>query len=51
MRTIFFDSEKIQEAIMRILNGTCKKVVVDESIKVYECQNVIRIDLKIQDAD
>lgn len=37
----------IQRAIELILDGTCKRVDVAEDVKVYECKNVIRIDLKV----
>ena len=44
-----FDS--IRRAITLILSGNCKRVDVSPSVKVYECKNVIRIDLKISDVD
>lgn len=37
---------KIAEAIKVIQNGYCKRVDVEDTIKVYECANVIRIDIK-----
>lgn len=43
---IKFDAEKIAAAIKSIEDGVCKRVDVDENTKVYECKNVIRIDLK-----
>lgn len=38
---------KITEAVESILKGTCARVDVNKNVKVYECKNVIRIDLKI----
>lgn len=43
--------DKIQRAITLILSGNCKRVEVSPSVKVYECKDVIRIDLKISDGD
>lgn len=37
---------KIQEAITVIQKGVCKRVDVSDDIKVYECKNIIRIDIK-----
>ena len=37
---------KIQEAIAVIQKGVCKRVDVSDRIKVYECKNIIRIDIK-----
>lgn len=37
---------RISEAIKTIQNGLCKRVDVTKDIKVYECKNVIRIDIK-----
>lgn len=37
---------KIKAAIAAIQNGVCKRVEVDDQIKVYECKNIIRIDIK-----
>lgn len=45
------DFDKIQRAITLVLSGNCKKVDVSPSVKVYECKDVIRIDLKISDGD
>ena len=39
--------KKIEEALLCILNGTCSRVDISKNVKVYECKNVIRIDLKI----
>jgi hypothetical protein len=39
--------EKIASAVQVILDGKCSKVVIDDNIKVYECKNIIRIDLKV----
>ena len=41
--------DKIEEAICSILDGYCKRVDVNPDVKVYECKNVVRIDLKIQE--
>lgn len=38
---------KIEDALKCILNGTCSRVDISKNVKVYECKNVIRIDLKI----
>lgn len=37
---------KISEALKVIQDGLCKRVDVDDHIKVYECANIIRIDIK-----
>lgn len=37
---------KIQEAIVVIQKGLCKRVDVTDDIKVYACKNIIRIDVK-----
>lgn len=37
---------KVQEAIAVIQKGVCKRVDVNDDIKVYECKNIIRIDIK-----
>ena len=41
--------DKIEEAICSILEGKCKRVDVGPDVKVYECKNVLRIDLKIHE--
>ena len=37
-------------AVVRAMNtikqGVCKRIDVNEQIKVYECQGIIRIDIK-----
>ena len=40
---------KVQEAIVVIQKGLCKRVDVNDDIKVYACKNIIRIDLKVED--
>ena len=40
---------KIARAILDILGGDCSRVDVSKDVKVYECKNVIRIDLKIRE--
>lgn len=37
---------KVQEAIVVIQKGLCKRVDVTDNIKVYACKNIIRIDIK-----
>ena len=41
--------DKIEEALCSILNGYCKRVDVNPHVQVYECKNVVRIDLKIHE--
>lgn len=41
--------DKIAEALCSILDGYCKRVDVNPDVKVYECKNVVRIDLKIHE--
>ena len=44
---VFNDSVlAIYNAIHNIENGVCQRVDVNARIKVYQCKNVIRIDLK-----
>lgn len=44
---IFNDSAlKIAEAIKTIQGGFCKRVDIGNYVKVYECKNIIRIDIK-----
>jgi hypothetical protein len=38
---------KVAEAVNDILAGKCTKVIVNDNVKVYQCTNVIRVDLKI----
>ena len=38
--------EKILGAVETIQEGVCKRVDIDNKVKVYECKNVIRIDIK-----
>ena len=40
--------EKLSEAIQRIVEGSCKRVDVFEDIKVYECKDIVRIDIKMR---
>lgn len=42
---------KIVAAIGVVHSGTCKRVDVDDNAKVYICKNVIRIDLKVTEAE
>lgn len=39
-------SERVVKAIKTIQDGVCKRVDVNDRIKVYECKNIIRIDIK-----
>lgn len=39
-------AQKIERAIQTIKDGVCKRVDVTSDIKVYECKNIIRIDIK-----
>lgn len=41
-----YDFDKIAEAVKIVLSGVCRRVDIDENVKVYEVQNVIRIDIK-----
>ena len=41
----------IEEALCSILEGYCKKVEINKNDKVYECKNVIRIDLKVFESE
>ena len=38
--------QKVVKAIQTIQDGVCKRVDVDNKVKVYECKNIIRIDIK-----
>ena len=38
--------EKLTKAISTVESGMCKRVDVDDNIKVYAVKNVIRIDIK-----
>lgn len=40
------DWKRIQEAIDTIKRGVCKRIDVDDRVKVYLVKNVIRIDIK-----
>lgn len=42
---------KIQEAIIIVRKGICKRVDVNSDIKVYRCGGVIRIDIKDQEVN
>ena len=39
----------IEEALCSILEGYCKKVEINPDVKVYECKNIMRIDLRIRE--
>ena len=38
--------QKIFKAVQTIQDGVCKRVDVNDDIKVYACKNIIRIDIK-----
>ena len=38
--------QKVVKAIQTIQDGVCKRVDVDNKVKVYACKNIIRIDIK-----
>lgn len=38
--------DKIIKAVRTIQAGVCKRIDVNDDIKVYACKNVIRIDIK-----
>ena len=40
---------EIVDAVNNVLSGRCTKVIVNDNVKVYQCTNVIRIDLKIME--
>ena len=49
-KTVDFGPEtrkKIACAIDSIINGEVARADINKNVKVYECKNVIRIDLKI----
>ena len=50
-RKVVFNVDKINEAIKAVLLGTCSRVDIDKTAKVYECKNIIRIDLKITEEE
>lgn len=51
MRTIReVNVEDIKRAVGLILEGVCARVDVSNGVKVYECKNIIRIDLKVEDS-
>lgn len=39
--------ESIARAVETVLKGEARRVDIAPDIKVYECKNVIRIDLKV----
>lgn len=38
--------QKVFKAVQTIQDGVCKRVDVNDDIKVYACKNIIRIDVK-----
>lgn len=38
--------QKVFKAVQTIQDGVCKRVDVNDDIKVYACKNIIRIDIK-----
>ena len=43
--------QKVVRAIETIKDGVCKRVDVNDRIKVYECKNIIRIDIKREESN
>lgn len=43
--------QKVVKAIQTIQDGVCKRVDVDNNIKVYACKNIIRIDIKQEESN
>ena len=43
--------EKVMRAIETIQDGVCKRVDVNDRIKIYECKNIIRIDIKQEESN
>jgi hypothetical protein len=41
------NADKIAQAIEAIRSGVCKRIDVNSDIKVYECKNIVRIDIKV----
>ena len=39
--------KQLNQAVETVLSGVCKRVDVDENVKVYACKNIIRIDIKV----
>jgi hypothetical protein len=50
-RHVDFNTDKIADAIKIILMGVCTRVDVSKDVKVYECKNVIRVDMKIKEEE
>lgn len=53
-KTVDFGPEtrrKIAYAIDSIINGEVARADISKNVKVYECKNVIRIDLKLEDVE
>ena len=38
--------QKVFKAVQTIQDGVCKRVDVNDDIKVYACKNIIRVDIK-----
>lgn len=48
--SIEFDTvDKIARAVQDVLDGVCSKVIISDDVKVYQCTNVVRIDLRIKE--
>ena len=43
--------QRVIRAIETIQDGVCKRVDVNDRIKVYECKNIIRIDIKQEESN
>ena len=39
--------DQLNQAVETVLSGVCKRVDVDDKVKVYACKNIIRIDIKV----
>lgn len=48
-KQVSWDPEMLKKAIDTILSGAGKRVDLGGGVKVYEVQNVVRIDLKAWD--
>lgn len=40
--------DQLNQAVETVLSGVCKRVDVDDRVKVYTCKNIIRIDIKVE---
>lgn len=49
MRAVEYDSAQLREAINTILRGVCKRVDINDDVKVYAVKDTIRIDMKVKE--